>query len=87
MPSEAEAELRKQLADAFKDADYPVKNQMALVPALPRGPATKFEAGGKSYTAMELATKLSGRADFPYDDVDSLVDDIIAGLKDEGDLE
>ncbi|WP_232687874.1 MTH865 family protein [Halobacterium zhouii] len=84
--SDTEAELREQLMDAFADADYPVENQMGLVPALPNGPATSFEAGDKTFSAMELATKLSGHAEFPYDDVDSLVDDIIAGLKAEDDL-
>ncbi|MCD2200400.1 hypothetical protein LPA44_10910 [Halobacterium sp. KA-4] len=84
--ADVETELRKELLDAFSGADYPVKNQMGLVPALPNGPSTKFEAGGKSFTAMELATKLSSRAEFPYDDAESLVDDVIEGLKEEGDL-
>ncbi|MXR21744.1 MTH865 family protein [Halobacterium bonnevillei] len=84
--ADVEAELRKELLDAFSGADYPVNNQMDLVPALPNGPSTTFEAGGQSFTAMELATKLSSRAEFPYDDAESLVDDVIAGLKDEGDL-
>lgn len=84
--ADTESELREQLTDAFADADYPVQNQMGLVPALPDGPATSFEAGDQTFSAMELATKLSGHADFPYDNVDSLVDDIIAGLKAEGDL-
>jgi hypothetical protein len=84
--ADVEAELRGELTEAFSGADYPVKNQMDLVPALPNGPSTTFEAGGKSFTAMELATKLSSRAEFPYDNVDSLVDDVIAGLKDEGDI-
>jgi hypothetical protein len=81
-----ESELREELVDAFGGADFPVNNQMGLVPALPNGPATKFEAGEKTWTAMELASKLSSHANFPYQDVESLVDDVIAGLKDEGDL-
>ncbi|MFB6253630.1 MAG: MTH865 family protein [Halobacteriaceae archaeon] len=81
---DVEEELRQQLHDAFKDADYPVSNQMKLVPALPNGPSTKFEADDVSFTAMELATKLSGHQDFPYEDVDSLVNDIIEGLRNEG---
>lgn len=84
--SDTESELREQLVEAFSGADYPVKNQMGLVPALPNGPATTFEAGDETFSAMELATKLSGHAEFPYDDVNTLVDDIIAGLKAEGDL-
>ncbi len=84
--SDTEAELREQLTDAFSGADYPVSNQMELVPALPGGPGTRFEAGDVSFTAMELATKLSGHSDFPYEDVDSLVDDVVDGLKAEGTL-
>lgn len=79
--ADVEAELREQLTDAFEGADYPVNNPMDLVPALPNGPATRFEAGDTSFTAMELATKLSDTQDFPYDSVDGLVDDVINGLK------
>lgn len=87
MSEDIEAELRDQLHDAFKGADYPVANQMKLVPALPNGPSTRFEAGDVSFTAMELATKLSGHQEFPYEDVDSLVDDVIEGLRTEGMLD
>jgi hypothetical protein len=78
---ETEAELREQFTDAFEGADYPVSNPMDLVPALPNGPGTRFEAGDVSFTAMELSTKMSDTQDFPYDDVDTLVDDLIEGLK------
>lgn len=79
-----EEDLREQFTEAFEGADYPVKNQMDLVPALPNGPATKFEADDVSMTAMELATKLGNEADFPYEDVETLVDDIIEALSEEG---
>jgi hypothetical protein len=82
--ADAEAELRDQLLEAFEGADYPVSNQMDLVPALPNGPGTKFEAGDVSFTAMEMAAKLGGHQDFPYDSAQDLVDDVIAGLKAEG---
>jgi len=78
---ETEAELREQFTDAFEGADYPVSNPMDLVPALPNGPGTRFEAGDVSFTAMELSTKMSDSQDFPYDEVDTLVDDLIEGLK------
>jgi hypothetical protein len=81
---DVESDLREQLRDAFADAEYPVENQMDLVPALPSGPSTTFEAGDVRFTAMELASKLSGHQEFPYDDVDTLVDDVMAGLKAEG---
>lgn len=78
---ETEAELRKQFTEAFEGADYPVSNPMDLVPALPNGPGTRFEAGDVSFTAMELSTKMSDTQDFPYENVDALVDDLIDGLK------
>ena len=80
--ADVEADLREQFRDAFAGADYPVTNQMELVPALPDGPSTRFEAGDFSMTAMELGMKLSDVQDFPYESVDELVDDLVAGLKD-----
>ncbi|KAB1189095.1 MULTISPECIES: MTH865 family protein [Haloferax] len=79
--SDVESQLREQFMDAFSGASFPVKNQMSLVPALPNGPGTKFEADGVTITAMELAAKLGKHQDFPYEDAESLVDDIIEGLK------
>lgn len=77
-------EIRRQLHDGFEGADYPVTNAMDLVPALPNGPSTTFESGDVSFTAMELNSQAGGQQDFPYDDVDSLVDDIMGGLEEEG---
>jgi hypothetical protein len=82
--ADVEAELRDQLLEAFEGADYPVSNQMDLVPALPNGPGTKFEAGDTSFTAMEMAAKLGGHQEFPYESAEELVDDVIEGLKAEG---
>jgi len=76
-------DLREQFIEAFEGADYPVNNQMDLVPALPNGPATKFTSDDVTITAMELATKLGSQASFPYEDVGSLVDDVIVALEDE----
>ncbi|RRJ30571.1 MTH865 family protein [Halocatena pleomorpha] len=77
-------DLRQQLTDAFVDADYPVNSPMDLVPALPNGPATTFESGDVSFTAMELNAKAGSKQSFPYDSVDTLVNDIMDGLEDEG---
>ncbi|MFB6176727.1 MAG: MTH865 family protein [Halobaculum sp.] len=84
MSDDVEAELREQFTEAFEGADYPVSNQMDLVPALPNGPGTKFEAGDVTLTAMEMAAKLGDEQEFPYDDVETLVDDIIEGLRSQG---
>ena len=79
-------DLRQQFTEAFEGADYPVNSPMDLVPALPNGPGTTFESGDFSMTAMELNTKGGGQQDFPYDDVDSLVDDIMEGLEEQGEI-
>lgn len=79
--SDVEAELREQFTEAFEGADYPITSQMDLVPALPRGPGTTFTAGDRTLSAMELASELNGHQDFPYETVEELVDDAIAGLK------
>ena len=79
-------DLRAQFVDAFEGADYPVNSPMDLVPALPQGPGTRFESGDFSMTAMALNTKSGGNQDFPYEDVDSLVDDIMDGLEEGGHL-
>lgn len=78
-------DLRQQFTEAFEGADYPVNSPMDLVPALPDGPATSFESGDFSMTAMELNSEISGGgSDFPYESVDDLVDDLMEGLEDEG---
>ncbi len=82
--TDVKAELREQFLDAFGGADYPVENQMDLVPALPNGPGTRFEAGDVSFTAMELAAKLGSEQEFPYEDAESLVDDVLEGLEAKG---
>lgn len=78
------ADLRQQLHDTFESADYPVSDQMDLVPALPDGPATRFESDDTSFTAMEMSAKLDSHQEFPYEDVDTLVDDVMDGLEKEG---
>jgi len=82
--TDVKAELREQFLEAFGGADFPVENQMDLVPALPDGPGTKFEAGDVSFTAMEMAAKLGSEQEFPYDTPEELVDDIIDGLEAKG---
>ena len=80
----AVSRLREQFLDAFANADYPVEDQMDLVPALPKGPTTTFEAGGHSFSAMELAATLGDHQDFPYATPEELVDDVIAAMRAEG---
>jgi hypothetical protein len=82
----AREELENQLKDIFGKAKYPVRSVMDLLPILPQGPMTRFTAGDRSWTAMELSQKLAGRARFPYNDVNSFVSDILMGLEQSGEL-
>lgn len=76
--------VRQQFTEAFEGANYPVNSPMDLVPALPNGPGTKFEVGDETITAMELNQEAQGEADYPYDNVDELVDDLVEGMDDRG---
>lgn len=78
-----EDDLREQFIEAFEGADYPISSPMELVPALPDGPATSFESGEFSMTAMELNSKFSDAADFPYETVEEFVDEIMTELEEQ----
>ncbi|MFA9517695.1 MTH865 family protein [Halopenitus sp. H-Gu1] len=82
--TDVESELRAQFTEAFEDAEFPVETQMDLLPALPNGPSTTFEADDVRFSAMELATKLGGNQDFPYESLEELVDDVIEALEENG---
>jgi hypothetical protein len=84
MTSRAERDLREQLLDAFGGADFPVADQMELVPALPDGPTTTFEVDDRRYTAMELAAAIGDHQEFPYESAEALVDDVVAAMRTEG---
>jgi len=75
-------DLREQFVTAFEGTEYPVESPLDLVPALPDGPATSFESGEFSMSAMEIQTELD--SEFPYESVDALVDDIMAQLEENG---
>lgn len=83
--TDPEAELRQQFTEVFSKADYPVEGPFELIPTLPRGPMTSFEAGDISISAPGLR-KYSDYMDFPYDAAEPLADDIIRGLREEEDL-
>lgn len=84
--TDVEADLREQFRTTFSRADYPVTDPFELIPVLPDGPATEFQSGEVVVPAIELGMTYGEYQEFPYDSVDGLVDDIIAGLKAEGDL-
>ncbi len=83
--NDPEAELRQQFTEVFSNADYPVEGPFELIPALPRGPMTTFEAGTLSISAPGLR-KYSDYLEFPYEAADPLVEDILRGLREEEDL-
>ena len=84
MTDAAEQDLRGELMDALADAEFPVTDRMDLVPVLPAGPTTTFEAGDRTFTAMELAANLGGHQSFPYETAEALVDDVIEAMRAEG---
>jgi hypothetical protein len=76
-----EAEIRRQLIEVFGAATYPVTDPFELLPVLPDGPATTFEAGDVTIGAMELGMEYADYQDYPYDHVEALVDDLMTGLR------
>lgn len=76
--------LRQELEAVFGDADFPVEDPMELVPALPDGPATTFEAGDVAVDVMELGATYGEYQDYPYETAADLVDDLMAGFHEEG---
>jgi hypothetical protein len=81
--STAETTIRRQLLDVFGRAEYPVTEPFALIPVLPDGPATTFEVGDVCLGAMELGMGYAEYQNYPYQAADSLVADLMAGLRDD----
>ena len=76
--------MRQQLLDVFGRAEYPVSEPFELIPVLPNGPATTFEAGDIHIEAMELGMGYAEYQEYPYENVEGLVDDLMTGLHDDG---
>lgn len=81
-----ELAFREQFEQTFSRADYPLRDPFELIPILPDGPGTEFEAGGITIPAIELGMTYGKYQSYPYESVQSLVDDLIIGLKREGTL-
>jgi len=76
-----EAEIRRQLTEVFDAAEYPVTDPFELIPVLPDGAATTFEAGDVTIGAMELGMEYADYQEYPYDSVEPLVEDLMTGLR------
>lgn len=76
-------EMRQQLRDVFGRAEYPLTDPFELIPVLPNGAATTFEAGDVSIGAMDLGMGYAEYQEYPYEDVDGLVDDLLRGMRDD----
>ncbi len=83
-PAEA---MRRELLAVFETASYPVTDPIELIPVMPDGPATEFEAGDVCLGAMELGIEYAEYQEYPYDSADALVDDVMTGLQADGVLE
>ena len=76
-----EAEIRRQLIEVFGAATYPVTDPFELLPVLPDGPATTFEAGDVTIGARDLGREYADYQDSSYANVEALVDDLRTGLR------
>jgi len=85
-PAAIEASLRRQFTDTFERADYPLADPFSLIPLLPDGADTEFRAGPVVVPAIDLGLRYGEYQQYPYDSVDTLVDDLIAALKVEDEL-
>ena len=83
-PPAIEASLRRQFTETFERAAYPLTDPFSLIPLLPKGVDTEFRAGSVVVPAIDLGLRYGDYQQYPYDSVDPLVDDLIAGLKAEG---
>ena len=82
--TDVETQLREECVEVLGRADFPVTDPFDLIPVLPDGPATEFRAGDVVVPAIELGMTYGEYQEFPYQDVETLVDDIMAGLEAEG---
>lgn len=78
-----EDEFRKQFEEVFGRASFPVESPFELIPHLPDGPLTSFEAGEVVIPAIDLGMVYGDYQDYPYKELEELVDDLIHGLKQE----
>jgi hypothetical protein len=82
-----EEDLRGQFLEAFEGTDYPIEKRRELYPALPDGVNTTFESNGNSFGVVKLYQRTGGRGDFPYDDPETLTEDLIDWMRKEGYVE
>ncbi len=80
-PAEA---MRQELLAVFSRASYPVTDPLELIPIMPDGPATTFDAGEVSIGAMDLGMGYAEYQEYPYDSAETLVADLMRGLRDDG---
>ncbi|MDS0223525.1 MTH865 family protein [Haloarcula sp. S1AR25-5A] len=83
--SEATAsKLRKELEKVFNEADYPISEPMELIPVLPDGAGTTFEADNVRVGVMDFGSEYADYQDYPYESADALIDDLMTGFHEEG---
>ena len=82
-PNETATAFREELVSVFERAEYPVTDPMELIPVLPDGAATTFEAGDVELGAMDVGMGYADYQEYPYEDVDGLVDDLMRGLQED----
>lgn len=84
MATDTAEQLRAELETVFTNAEYPVEEPMELVPALPDGPSTTFEAGDVRVGVMDFGAEYAEYQEYPYETAEALIDDLMTGFREEG---
>lgn len=79
-------QVRQQFEETFQGADFPVNSQDELDSQLPEGEDTTFEIGDETIRATEINQKTGSQGNYPYENSQQLVDDLMEGLENEGHL-
>ena len=79
-----ERALQNQFEGAFGQASYPLESPFELIPILPDGPETIFEANGIQIPAIDLGLVHGRHLNFPYRSEDELVKDTMEALRADG---
>jgi len=73
---DVKAELKRQIREALKGADFPLESPEELLSAFPQGADTTCEAGDVKLRAGDAGGVLQP-ADFPFRSADAVADTIV----------
>ncbi|NHN42316.1 hypothetical protein G9C85_11860 [Halorubellus sp. JP-L1] len=75
--------MRERLQDVLADVAFPVADPLEVAAGVDAPHAERVVVDDRRFTAMELAVRLEPHHEFPYETASALVDDVLAGLREE----